>query len=62
MVVGMTRERYVAGIVGALVAIGFGFALVPGSLSLPIAFAAAVIAIVVERLVFCGDSNDSDRA
>ncbi len=49
---GMSRERYAAGIVGALVAIGITFALIPGSLSLPIAATSALLAIAIERLFF----------
>jgi hypothetical protein len=48
----MSRERYAAAIVGALVAIGIALALVPGSLTLPLALGAAVIAMTIERLAF----------
>ena len=48
----MSRERYVAAMIGALVALGIAFALVPGSLSLSAALVSAVLAITFERLAF----------
>jgi hypothetical protein len=52
MAAGMSRDRYAAGLVGAIVALGLAFALIPGSMTPFIALGSAAVAIAVERFAF----------